>query len=230
MAVAAARSPRAACASISSAHADSRVLGAFDGTPRGRLRVGGQAHPQRGRSSQLEGLDAQLDDFTPDGVEPLRFVAREDFTREHGEHLLRRLAHRLPRALAARMAARAQRGPGGVDIDADVPLQLQSAGGEPLEVLAADRSSQTRQRLCERGGDPLRIGVDPEVLHQFLARDRPVTVEDEVGEREPPLAPGLGKVNDLVAATHAQRATQLDLESVRGGHEVSLSTLVPVHY
>jgi hypothetical protein len=81
-----------------------------------------------------------------------------------------------------------------------------------------------------RGGDPLRIRVHPEVLHQLLARHRSVPVEDEVGECKPPLAPGLGKVNDLVAATHTQRATQLDLESVRGGHELSPSTLVPVHY
>ena len=117
-------------------------LGALDGTPGGRLRVGGQAHAQRGRPSQLERLDAELDDLAPDGVEPLRFVTREDLTREHGDHLLRRLAHRLPCAVAKRVAACAQRGPGGVDIDADVSLQLQGAGGEPQEVLAAECSSQ----------------------------------------------------------------------------------------
>ena len=106
-------------------------LGAFDGAPRGRLRVGGQAHPQRGCSAQLERLDAKLDDLAPDGVEPLGFVTREDLPREHGEHLLRRLAHRLPCALAKRVTPCAQHGSSGVDIDADVPLHLEGAGGEP---------------------------------------------------------------------------------------------------
>jgi hypothetical protein len=67
------------------------------------------------------------------------------------------------------------------------------------------------------------------VLHQLLARHRALPVEHEVREREPPLAPGLAEIDELVAATHAQRATQPDLESVRRGHELSPSTLEPVH-
>jgi hypothetical protein len=80
----------------------------------------------------------------------------------------------------------------------------------PLHQLRAERAPQARQQGAERGRWIARAAVRPEGVDEFVARGRPVAVQDEVRQQGAPDAPGKPVLEASPAHLEPQLTTEVD--------------------
>ena len=108
-----------------------------DRAPRRRERVTPLLHPQGGGCTQLECLDSQVGNVTPDLLQPLGVVAGQHLTGQLGEDRLRRLRRGRPLSARESEPALLERLFRIDDVDAQRPAQPDGSARQLLQALAA---------------------------------------------------------------------------------------------
>ena len=112
----------------------------------------------------------------------------------------------------------------GFEVDPGMgKLQLDS--GATIQGLDAEHPAQFGKQGIEPGIYRRRVGFVPQGVGQLVAGDLAVTVENEVGEQQSPLASREPGLPPLVPVFDGQRSTDLDAQRVgrRQGHANSLA-------
>ena len=100
-----------------------------------------------------------------------------------------------------------------VDVERHVG-QGEPQAAAPLDRVGPERPPQAREQRGEPGVGRTGRMVVPDDVDELVAAHRPVAVEREVGEQEPPLAARQGLLDPAPVDLDGQGAAQLDT----GGH------------
>ena len=167
------------------------------------------AQRERGLGQQLEGLEPLLLLAAPVLLEPGRVEGRHQLGLVDVERGLRCRAGQL-RIRPQGRASAFQRRRGLVHVDLRVGGELQPKLRPAPHQLGPERPPQARQQRAQRGRRVARGAARPERVHQLVARDGAVAVQDEVGQQGAPQAPRKPSFDAAAAYLDSQLTAEVD--------------------
>ena len=106
--------------------------------------------------------------------------------------------------------------------------QVQLDRRAAVQGIDAKDPAQLGQEWIEPGVNGCGVRLVPQGVRQLLAGDPAVTIEDEIGEQEPPLASGEAGLPALTVVFDRERSADLDPQRIGGcrGHAQQFGSTV----
>ena len=180
----------------------------------GQLRA---AEPERAGRVALERAHVEVLELPPALDDPRAVLAGQEAAAADEQGGQRRAPGPGPVPLGDRRLGPVGRLVGDLEVDPGVGREPQPHRGAAGERLLPERSPQAREQRAQRRAGAARRRLAPQRVDQHLPRRRPAPVRDEVGEEQPPLAPGQLRGHVAARDLHVQEAAELDSRGGAGG-------------